>query len=74
MRKYKVIIEAEIELNNYLDDIDLMLFNKNKEIIITDIDADFSSNYKLALELFNTCCGETCAIADINNINVEEIT
>jgi hypothetical protein len=74
MRKYKVTVEAEIKLDDYLDDLDLTLFNKHKQIELTDLsDEDFSSEYKFSLELIETTVGELSSEAIITKINVEEI-
>lgn len=71
MRKYKITLEAEIELNDYLD-LDLTLFNNQNSSSIYESEEVYSSEYKFSLELFETCCGDTFATADITNIEIKE--
>ena len=74
-KKYKIQLEAEIEVDDYSDDINFTLFNSRNPIeFIEEEDEDWNAEYYLTLDLFEGCTGETLGTADIKTIKVEEIT
>ena len=77
MRKYKFVIEAELTLGDYMDEVDLLQFNRSKIIAkLTDEDEDdwYEDEYKFYLALWNITTPEELANAYINKITVTEIT
>ena len=77
MRKYKFVIEAELILEDYMDELDLHKFNKSRTIVkLTDEDEDdwYEDEYKFYLALWNITTPEELANAYINKITVTEIT
>ena len=77
MRKYKFVIEAELILEDYMDELDLHEFNKSRTIAkLTDEDEDdwYEDEYKFYLALWNITTPEELANAYINKITVTEIT
>lgn len=75
MRKYKVIVEAELILNDYMDNLDLLQFNKSKVISnLINEDDEYENEYKFYLDFWNITTPEELATADINKITVTEIT
>ena len=72
MRKYKVIVEAELTLDDYMDDLDLLEFNDAISFLKQADEEEFQLNeYKFTLELDT---GVDFFSANINKINVSEIT
>lgn len=72
MRKYKVIVEAEITLEDYMNDLDLLEFNDAISFLKQADKEEFQLNeYKFTLELDT---GVDFFPANINRINVSEIT
>lgn len=71
MRKYKLVVEAELEVNDWCE-ADLSLLEIDNKVFTVDNDGMFSE-YKLILELFESYSSETTANADIKKVKVEEI-
>jgi len=70
MRKYNITVQAELILEDYMDELDLHKFNKSRTIVkLTDED-----EYKFYLALWNITIPEELATACINKITVTEIT
>ena len=77
MRKYELVIKAELILEDYMDELDLHKFNKSRTIVkLTDEDEDdwYEDEYKFYLALWNITTPEELANAYINKITVTEIT
>ena len=75
MRKYKFVIEAELTLGDYMDEVDLLQFNKNRIIAnLTNENDEYENEYKFYLNLWNITIPEELATACINKITVTEIT
>lgn len=74
MRKYKLVVEAEITLEDELDHLEISKFNSGaiyKQIINPD---EEEYEYRLSVDFWSGDTGETIEYADIININVLEIT
>ena len=72
MRKYKVIVEAELVLDDYMNDLDLLEFNDAISFLKQADEEEFQLDlYKFTLELDT---GVDFFPANINKINVSEIT
>lgn len=65
MRKYKVIVEAELVLPDYKDKLNLFPFNNTVKFV------SYETEYKFCLKLDT---GHVLFPANINKINVSEIT
>ena len=77
MRKYNITVQAELILEDYMDELDLHKFNKSRTIVkLTDEDEDdwYDDEYKFYLALWNITTPEELANAYINKITVTEIT
>ena len=77
MRKYNITVQAELILEDYMDELDLHKFNKSRTIVkLTDEDEDdwYEDEYKFYLALWNITTPEELANAYINKITVTEIT
>ena len=77
MRKYNITVQAELILEDYMDELDLHEFNKSRTIAkLTDEDEDdwYEDEYKFYLALWNITIPEELATACINKITVTEIT
>jgi len=76
MRKYKVTVEAELTLNDFVDHIDVNKFSESSIIIhlINEENNPEECEYKLSLELWDNSYGEFIQEAIIKAINVSEIT
>jgi len=72
MRKYKVTVEAEITLEDYMDEVDLLQFNNTLSFLNQIDEEEFQFNeYKFTLELDT---GVDYFPANINKVNIKEIT
>ena len=81
MRKYNITVQAELILEDYMDELDLHKFNKSRTIVkLTDEDEDededdwYEDVYEFYLNLWNITIPEELATACINKITVTEIT
>ena len=75
MRKYKFVIEAELTLGDYMDEVDLLQFNRSKIIAnLINEDDEYENEYKFYLDFWNITTPEELATADINKITVVEVT
>lgn len=74
MRKYKLVVEAELTLEDELDHLEISKFNDGdiyKQIINPD---EEEYEYRLSVDFWSGDTGQTIEYADIKTIKVEEIT
>lgn len=69
MKKYRVLIEVEIDLTKY-PWIDLNEIDNSGELEIYDSEEDEKYSYKISVEMFDPDCGETFCYGEIKKIEV----